>query len=343
MESEKEMWMGEWKRYCKEVESIVIYRQKEVVRPLKVFRKTFCKRRAKYFVRRFVSASQNVLPGVSKSVEADSCMEVDMKILVLIKEVPDMEKVRFDSERGVVDRSSAPAEINPFDESALQAALDLKKTYGAHVTVMTMGPARAEKTLQDAYARGADDGILLTDRAFGGSDTIATSRTLASAIRMGTYDLILCGEKSVDGDTAQVGAETAQLLGLPHAYYVDDIEMADEETVRVSIENLGGSRQVRTMALPALVGVTKNIGKLQLPTVDRKLESRTREFSKLGLADLKDLAKEDTGFAGSPTKVAGIEVPKAVERESKVFREDLDGFTALLKKEFAERGVRIES
>ena len=127
-----------------------------------------------------------------------------MKILVLLKEVPDMEKVRFDSQRGVVDRSSAPAELNPFDESALQAALDLKRKTGAHVTVLTMGPPRAELTLQDACARGADAGILLTDRAFGGADTFATSRTLAAAIATLDYDLILCGEKSVDGDTAQV-------------------------------------------------------------------------------------------------------------------------------------------
>lgn len=276
----------------------------------------------------------------SKSIESKD-EEVHMNILVLVKEVPDMEKVRFDSERGVVDRSSAPAEMNPFDESALQAALELKRAYGAHVTAMTMGPPRAARTLQDAYARGADEGILLTDRAFGGSDTIATSRTLAAAIAAGDYDLILCGEKSVDGDTAQVGAETAQLLGIPHAYYADSIELADEGTVRVSIENLCGSRQVRTMALPALVGVTKNIGKLQLPTVDRKLESLTLEIRKIGLADLSNLSKEETGFAGSPTKVAGIEVPKAVARESRVFREDLPAFTKLLGEELLKRGVRI--
>lgn len=267
--------------------------------------------------------------------------EVGMNILVLVKEVPDMEKVRFDSVRGVVDRSSAPAEINPFDESALEAALELKRKYGAHVTAMTMGPPRAEKTLQDIYARGADECILLTDRAFGGSDTIATSRTLAAAIAAGDYDLILCGEKSVDGDTAQVGAETAQLLGIPHACYADRIEPVDEGTVRVYIENLCGSRQIRTMTLPALAGVTKNIGKLKLPTVDRKLESLTVTVRKMGLADLPGLSKEDTGFAGSPTKVAGIEVPKAVERESRIFRDDLPAFMDLLEKELTERGVRI--
>lgn len=262
-----------------------------------------------------------------------------MNIIVLIKEVPDMEKVKFDSERGVVNRSSAPAEINPFDESALQAALDLKERYGASVRVLTMGPPRAMESLQDAYARGADDGILVTDRGFGGSDTIATSRTLAAAIRQEPFDLILCGEKSVDGDTAQVGAETAELLGIPHAYYADSIESAEKGKIRVSIENLCGNRQERTIRLPALVGVTKNIGKLRLPAVGRKLESITKEFKTVGLADLPALSKEDTGFSGSPTKVAKIEVPLVQERESEIFRDDKNAFEAKLRQLFEERGI----
>ena len=262
-----------------------------------------------------------------------------MRILVLIKEVPDMEKVKFDSERGVVDRSSAPAEINPFDESALQAALDLKEQYGGTVCVMTMGPARAVNSLQEAYARGADEGILLTDRAFGGSDTIATSRTLAAAIKGEDFDLILCGEKSVDGDTAQVGAETAELLGIPHAYYVDAIEVCGDGEIRVEIENLCGTRQIRVMKLPALVGVTKNIGKLKLPTVNRKLESLNASCRTVTMADVQGLSKDDTGFAGSPTKVAKIEVPKVQQRESEIFREDMGNFTAKLETIFTEKGV----
>lgn len=262
-----------------------------------------------------------------------------MKIIVLIKEVPDMEKVKFDSSRGVVDRSSAPAEINPFDESALQAALDLKDRCGASVCVLTMGPSQAERSLQDACARGADEGILITDRAFGGSDTMATSRTLAAAIRQEEYDLILCGEKSVDGDTAQVGAEAAELLGIPHAYYADSIEEAGDGSIRVGIENLCGDRQIRTMKLPALVSVTKNIGKLRLPTLERKLESITMEFQKKGLADISGLTRENTGFHGSPTKVAKIEIPQAQERESEIFREDFNAFAARLKSEFSERGI----
>lgn len=265
--------------------------------------------------------------------------EDKMNILVLMKEVPDMEKVKFDSQRGVVDRSSAPAEINPFDESALEAALDLKERCGAQVQVMTMGPPRAKASLQDAFARGADSGILVTDRAFSGSDTMATSRTLAAAIDRQQYDLILCGEKSVDGDTAQVGAETAQLLGIPHAYYVDSIEPEGEDKIRVTIENLCGNRQVRIMKLPALAGVTKNIGKLRLPSVSRKLESITKDFPQVGLSDLQGLSKEDTGFSGSLTKVAKIEVPSVQERESEIFREDIGAFEAKLEEVFQERGI----
>lgn len=262
-----------------------------------------------------------------------------MRVLVLIKEVPDMERVKFDSEKGVVDRSSAPAEINPFDESALQAALDLKERYGATVCAMTMGPARAVKSLQEAYARGADEGILLTDRAFGGSDTIATSRTLAAAIKKEAYDLILCGEKSVDGDTAQVGAETAQILDIPHAYYVDAIKEVGDGQIKVEIENLCGNRQYRTMKLPALAAVTKNIGKLKLPTVTRKLESLHTECRTVTMADMEDLSKEDTGFAGSPTKVAKIEIPKVQQRESEIFRGDRKSFIEKLETVFTEKGV----
>lgn len=261
-----------------------------------------------------------------------------MNILVLVKEVPDMERVKFDSQRGVVDRSSAAAEINPFDKSALQAAVDIKEKYGANVTVMTMGPAKAEASLKEAYARGADDGILVTDRAFGGSDTIATSRTLAAAIRKGHYDLILCGEKSVDGDTAQVGAETAQLLGIPHCYYAERIS-PNGDCVRVTIENLCGMKQIRKMKMPCLVGVTKNIASLKLPTVNRKLESRKLEFPHFGINDLDGLTKEDTGFNGSPTKVAKIEVPAEETKENKVYRENFEGFVQDIKKEMKSRGV----
>lgn len=251
-----------------------------------------------------------------------------MEIVVLLKEVPDMDRVKFDMEKGVVDRSSAEAEINPFDMNALQAAVDLKEEYGANITAMTMGPPRSEKSLKDAYSRGADKGILLTDRKFGGSDTCATSMTLAAAIKkVNRYDLIICGEKSVDGDTAQVGAEVAEFLDIPHAYYVEKIIDINEKEIVVVISKICGSKQVRKMKLPALIGVTKNMNMPKLPTLKRKLESLEVCVEKLGLEELQGyLSEEDTGFKGSPTKVSKIEIPKAPSRESRIFRDDPEGF-----------------
>lgn len=258
-----------------------------------------------------------------------------MNILVLIKEVPDMDKVKFDSEKGVVDRSSAESEINPFDMNALQTAVDLKKEYNADVTVLTMGPLKAEKSLRDAYARGSDHGILLTDRKFGGADTYATSKTLSAGIKdTGNYDLIICGEKSVDGDTAQVGAEVAELLDIPHSYFVEKINSINNSEIEIEIENLCGNKQTRKMTLPALISVTKNINRPKLPTVNRKLESLNTEIKKLSLDDLNEYLNEnDVGFKGSPTKVNKIVIPSLFKRESCIYRDDYVSFKEAINQE----------
>lgn len=258
-----------------------------------------------------------------------------MNILVLVKEVPDMTKVKFDYEKGIVDRSSAESEINPFDMNALQAAVDLKSACGAKVTVLTMGPPKSERSLRDAYARGADQLILLTDRRFGGADTCATAMTLSAAIKsIGNFDLIICGEKSVDGDTAQVGAEVAEFLDIPHAYYVENIIDLNENEITVSLENICGSRQTRRMKLPALIAVTKNINSPQLPTVNKKLKSLDAEAQRISLDDLTSLiSEEDTGFKGSPTKVSKIEVPELTKRESLILRDDYSKFSEIMKTE----------
>lgn len=266
-----------------------------------------------------------------------------MNILVLVKEVPDMERVKFDREKGVVDRSSAEAEINPFDENALQAALDLKSRglSDITVTVMTMGPQRAEKTLRDTYSKGADRIVLLSDQKFGGADTCATARTLAAAVKkIGPFDLILCGEKSVDGDTAQVGAEVAEFLDIPHAYYVEEIRALNKEHIQVAVENIGGSCQIRSMELPALIGVTKNISRPKLPTVKRKLESLEIPVEQCSMQDLDGfLSEEETGFKGSPTKVLKIEIPKAIEKSNRVYREEFAEFLKSVTEALAEKGI----
>ncbi len=260
-----------------------------------------------------------------------------MEILVLVKEVPDMNKVTFDQEKGVVRRSAAKGEMNPFDENALQAALDLKNIYGGTVTVISMGPPKAEITLRDAYSRGADKCVLLTDRAFGGADTLATSVALSEAIKNNDFDLILCGEKSVDGDTAQVGAEVAQLLDIPHAYYVEQIRK-NSEWIQVEIENLSGKKQTRSMRMPALVSVTKNIGKLKLATVRKKLESMEVDVEIVGIDKLKNITSDNVGFSGSPTKVSKIHIPKEEKRESKIYRDSLNTFEKEIKKVLTNRG-----
>jgi len=248
-----------------------------------------------------------------------------MNIIVLIKEAPDMERVRFDRERGVIDRASAGAEINPFDLHALQAAVDLKARHGARVTAVSMGPERCAASLRDAWARGADRCVCVTDRRIAGSDTLATARALSAAISRMEYDLVLCGEKTVDGDTAQVGAEVAELLGIPHSYYAQSIDGIDGEHVRLISADICGSSQARRMRLPALVSVSRRISAPLLPPLKRKLDSLSVEIEKVGLDEL-GLSEELAGLKGSPTRVSKIMVPPPAQRKGRIFRDDLRGF-----------------
>lgn len=254
-----------------------------------------------------------------------------MKILVLVKEVPDMQRVRFDSEKGRVDRSSARAEINPFDLNALAAALTLKGANADVITALTMGPPGAVGSLRDAYARGADEICLMSDRKFGGADTLATSKTLAAGIQtLGKFDLILCGEKSVDGDTAQIGPEVAEHLGLPHMCYVEEILSCDGETVTAALSELGGKRQIRSIKLPAVLCVTKNVAAVKLPTVLRKLESLEQPVKILDYPAVADyVSEQEVGGKGSPTKVRKILVQKKPERSGVTYKDEKGFFDAL--------------
>ncbi len=261
-----------------------------------------------------------------------------MNILVLVKEVPDMAKVTFDSTKGVVNRASASAEINPFDVYALQTAVNIKKMADAQpgatpstITAITMGPPRAQHTLRECFARGADQCLLLTDRKFGGADTLATSMTLSAAIqKLHHFHLILCGDKSVDGDTAQVGAEVAELLNIPHSYYVETIHKLTDTAITVTLENIGGLKQQREMAFPALLSVTKNITCPELPALKRLLQSLDIEISTLHLADLEGyLTEQEAGLSGSPTKVSKILIPPPAVKQNVIFREDYASFEAV--------------
>ena len=266
-----------------------------------------------------------------------------MNILVLMKEVPDMRKVKFDRERGVVNRASASAEINPFDLNALSLAAELKEKTKGTVTVLTMGPPSAKASLRDAFARGADQIFLMSDKKFSGADTLATSVTLAAGIqKIGPFDLILCGEKTVDGDTAQVGPEVAEALGIPHACYADALSYFDDSCIEVIIGELCGKGQKRKLALPALLSVTKNISVPKLPTVERKLKSLDVHVGELDFSCISDLVTEDmVGSKGSPTKVKKIEIQQKPERTGTLYKEDFGAFFRSFAEKLEETGIDL--
>lgn len=248
-----------------------------------------------------------------------------MKILVLVKQVPDMEKVKFDREKGVIDRKSAGVEVNPFDLNALETAVEIKEKTGGEIIAISMGPDKAADALKEAISRGADEGILLSDRKFGGADVKATAKTLVAGIKKsGDFDLIIAGIQTVDGDTGQVGPEIAEMLDIPHISYVENIHEIDEEKIQAAC-NLWGGTYLKEGGYPLLITVTKDINIPRIPSFKDKMKARKAEIVKWGLEDLKEFMEEtDTGLKGSATKVKRIEVPKEHKREGQVYRDDIN-------------------
>ncbi|UCC16431.1 MAG: electron transfer flavoprotein subunit beta/FixA family protein [Dehalococcoidales bacterium] len=235
-----------------------------------------------------------------------------------------MSQVKFDNDLGRVDRNSAGVEINPFDLNALEAAVRIKETSNGHIIVISMGPLSAESSLKDALARGADEAVLLSDSAFSGSDTMATSYVLAAAIKkLSDYDLIICGEKTVDGDTGQVGSEIAEHLGIPHISYVSAIkEISPKLVVSYEMNNI---RYTVESGFPVLITVTKDINNPRLPAFSDKMKARRADIQKWTCADLiPDITPDRTGVQGSPTRVYRVTVPLDDERKGRMFRDSLE-------------------
>lgn len=262
------------------------------------------------------------------------------RIVVLIKQVPDMEAVKFDRERGVIDRNSAGTEINPFDLNALEAAVQISESTGAEVFVVTMGPPSAKEAIREAIARGASDGVLLSDRRFGGSDVKATSRTLSAAIRQtGPFSLILAGMQTVDGDTGQVGPEIAQMLEIPHAGYAESVDQVDDSQITITTRIWDGRFQ-KQLTYPVLVTVTKDVASPRLPSLKSKMKARKAEIKMLNLDDLAGfLTEEETGLKGSATMVRKIVIPQIAQRAGSVFRDDLPRAVDSLMAVFQEMKV----
>lgn len=224
-----------------------------------------------------------------------------MKIVVCIKQVPDTTEVRLDPETGTLIRKGVPSIINPDDKSGLEAALRLKELYGAEVTVVSMGPPQAKDALREAQAMGADRAILLTDVAFAGSDTWATSSALAGALRNLEYDLIIAGRQAIDGDTAQVGPQIAEHLGIPSVAYVADIER-NENTLVLKRSFEDGYQRLRVQ-MPCLITVLKELADPRYMRVGAIYDAwRNDTVEQWKLADIT-VDPTHLGLKGSPTKV----------------------------------------
>jgi electron transfer flavoprotein alpha/beta subunit len=232
-----------------------------------------------------------------------------VKIVVCIKQVPDAAEVRINPETGTLIREGVPSIINPFDMHAIEAGLQIREKIGGNITVLTMGPPQAETALRDAISMGADDAILLSDRVFAGSDTWATSFTLSKAIEKLGADIIICGKQAIDGDTAQVGPETAEFLNIPHISYVRKIEDVSQNGIRVQ-RLMDEGYDIIESSLPVLMTVVKELNEPRLPSLKGKMAAKKAVIKKWGQPDI--LADEnDLGLKGSPTQVKNIFTPEA--------------------------------
>lgn len=248
-----------------------------------------------------------------------------MKILVCVKQVPDTAEIKIDPVTHTLIRSGVPSIVNPYDRCALEAAARIKDRHPeTEIVVISMGPEQAKAALQDCLAIAADRAYLVSGRRFGGSDTMATSYILSTAIRKvaereGPFDAIFCGKQAIDGDTAQVGPQIAEHLGLPQVTYALQAEV-EGESLKVVREADEGKMVVR-VALPCLVTFSRPPWDPRLAPLKRRLAALRAEIPVIGLEDLPDIDETRIGLKGSPTKVKRSFVPTR-KQGTVIVRED---------------------
>ena len=254
-----------------------------------------------------------------------------MKIIVPIKQVPETSKVKMDPDTGTMVRTGVESIINPLDLYSIETAIRLKEKHGGTITIISMGPPPAIKAIREAIAMGCDDGVLLSDKAFGGADTWATAYTLAMGIKkLGGADLVLCGERATDGDTGQVGPAIAAMLNLPLVTYVGKLEMIEDEKFHAE-RLVEGGREVVSVSKPVLITVVKEIGVPRLPTLRGILRAKGTDIPVWGPLDLETDAAL-IGLNGSPTRVVRIHHPQLTRKGEKfVVKEPGDIETAAQK------------
>ena len=242
-----------------------------------------------------------------------------MNIVVCVKQVPDTNEVKLDPVTGTLIRDGVPSIMNPDDKAGLEAALELKDATGAHITVVSMGPPQADDVLREALAMGADEAILVTDRAFGGADTWATSTTIAAAVKMLDYDLIITGRQAIDGDTAQVGPQIAEHLNIPNVSYAEDIKVeGDAVIVKRQYEDRYHTIKVQ---MPCLVTALGEMNTPRYMTPGGVFDAYRTDEVKVWTLENIEVDKTNIGLKGSPTRVFKS-FPKALKAAGTVVQLD---------------------
>lgn len=228
-----------------------------------------------------------------------------LKILVCVKQVPDVEQLKMDPETGTLIRAGVPTILNPLDANALAAAISVKEQYGGEITLITMGPPMAEEVLRECIAVGADKAILVTDRAFGNADTLATSYSIVSAANcVDKYDLIFCGKETVDGATGQMGSQLAERFDAAQITSASLIKDVNEESRLVTVEReLETGIETLLVSMPCLFTMEKTHYPARIPNLKGKMRAKKAEIMTFTANDIPDLDRGRIGDPGSPTKV----------------------------------------
>lgn len=259
-----------------------------------------------------------------------------MDIVVCIKQVPETTEVKIDPQTKTLVREGVPGIVNPFDMYAIEEGLRLKERYGGKVKVLTMGPPQAEEALREALAMGADEAVLLSDKALAGSDTLATSYALSMAVRKLGYDLVICGKQAVDGDTAQVGPEMAEHLGVPFVAWVRNVEDVLDGKIRVQ-RLMDDGYDVLEVPLPTLITVVKEINEPRLPSLRGKMRARKAQIPVWTVEDIgADPSK--VGLEGSPTQVVRVFTPER-RREGEILQGEPEEVADKLVEKLEAMGV----
>jgi len=253
-----------------------------------------------------------------------------MNIIVCIKQVPDTTEVKIDPVTNTLVREGVPSIINPFDENAIECGLQLVEQHGGKCTVITMGPPQASQALKDALAMGADEAVLVCDRAFAGSDTLATSYALAQTVKqIAEYDLIICGKQAFDGDTAQVGPGLAEHLGIPQVTYAIDLEV---EGKKAKVKRLLSDRfEIVETRLPCLITVVKQMNEPRHASLKNVMKARKKEIPTWTAADI-EADTDRCGLNGSPTNVVRVFAPERHGQGERLEGEVADQVSALVGK-----------